>query len=114
MAPPAASVEDYIAALPAERQTVARAIRAAILARVPGAPETIRYGMPAFGMGGTRYLYFAMWKAHVGLYPIYALPEALEARVAPFRAKIDTLQFKYRDGVPLDLIGDLAAFKSQG
>ncbi|MEO8531256.1 MAG: DUF1801 domain-containing protein [Deltaproteobacteria bacterium] len=107
-----ANIDAYIAALPDDLQALARDIRATILSAVPGAAQSIRYDMPAFHMGGDRYLYFAMWKAHVGVYPIYALPEELEARVAPYRAKIDTLQFKYKDAVPFDLIRDLARFKA--
>ena len=114
MATKPATVDVYIAALPETQRPVAEAIRTAILSRVPGAAQSVRYGMTAFQIAGTNYLYFAMWKAHVGLYPIYGLPDELEARVAPYRAKTDTLQFKYRDGVPLDLIGDLAAFKARG
>ena len=110
----AKSIDAYIAALPDQRQALAEEIRAAILAAVPDASQSIRYDMPAFHLGGNRYLYFAMWKAHVGLYPIYALPKDLESRVAPYRAKTDTLQFTYKDGVPLDLICDLARFKAQG
>jgi uncharacterized protein YdhG (YjbR/CyaY superfamily) len=107
-----ADIEAYIAALPDDRKVLAEDIRKTILKAVPRAAQSIRYDMPAFHMGGDRYLYFAMWKAHVGLYPIYALPTDLEARVTPYRAKTDTLQFKYKDGVPLDLIRDLARFKA--
>lgn len=106
-----ATVDAYIAALPAPQQDLARALRSAILAGAPNAAQSIRYGMPAFHLGGRAYLYFAVWKAHCGLYPIYGLPEALETRVAQYRAKTDTLQFPHKAPLPLDLITDLAGHK---
>ena len=108
------SIDQYIDTLPPERQALARDIRAAIQAAVPEAEGVISYAIPCFILAPKRRIYFALWKAHVGLYPIYVLPPELEARVAPYRAKTDTLQFKYKDAVPLDLIADLARFKAKG
>lgn len=112
MPPKPASIDAYIAALPEDLQAVAQSVRQAILDGAPGAVPSISYAIPAFRMGPRSSLYFAVWKAHVGLYPIYGLPSGLEARVAPYRAKKDSLHFPHKAPVPLDLIRDLAAFKA--
>jgi uncharacterized protein YdhG (YjbR/CyaY superfamily) len=103
-----ADIDAYIAALPEERKALAQEIRATILKAAPDAEQVISYAIPCFIVAPKRRLYFAVWKAHVGLYPIHDLPAALEARVAPYRATPDTLQFKYTEPMPFDLIGDLA------
>jgi uncharacterized protein YdhG (YjbR/CyaY superfamily) len=112
MAPKPASIDAYIAALPEERRELAETVCQAILDGAPGAIPSISYAIPAFTMGPRSSLYFAVWKAHLGFYPIYGLPPGLEARVAPYRAKKDTLHFPHKAPVPLDLIRDLAAFKA--
>jgi uncharacterized protein YdhG (YjbR/CyaY superfamily) len=75
---------------------------------VPGGEEKIRYGMPAVMFTGRYGIHFAGWKKHIGLYPVGELDPDLEAEVAPHRAKKDTVQFFYADGVPYDLIERIA------
>lgn len=101
-----ATIDDYIADLPEARRPVGEAVRAAIRA-VADLTETIRYGMPAFQQGGATVIYFAVWKTHVGLYPIYRGDEAYEARLAPFRSKTDTVNLPLDQPVPVDLIGQI-------
>ena len=48
--------------------------------------------------------YVGAWKHHIGLYPIPALPPDLEANVAPYRTKIDTVRFSYKQPIPYDVI----------
>ena len=54
-------------------------------------------------------VFVGAWKHHIGLYPIPALDDDLEAEVAPYRAAKDTVQFPYRDPIPYDLIERLVA-----
>jgi uncharacterized protein YdhG (YjbR/CyaY superfamily) len=98
------TVDDYIAALPDPVRQVAIDLRQTIMAAAPNANNTIRYDMPAFNIGETTFLYFACWKKHVGLYPIYKGDEAFEGLVGPYRAKKDTVQFMYRDPLPKELV----------
>lgn len=109
--PKPVTIDAYLAALPEALRARGEAVRAAILSVAPGVPQSIRYDMPAFHFGGRSYLYFAVWKAHVGLYPIYGLPDDLEARVAGYRAKTDTVQFMHKHDLPAQLIADLARHK---
>lgn len=101
------SIESYIAALPPDAAFVMERVREAIRSAAPKVKESIKYDMPLFQYGGT-YLYVGAWKKHLGMYPIYPLPAALEAEVAPHRAKKDTVRFFYRDPIPYELIGRIA------
>ena len=83
-------------------------------AAAPGSGEAIAYGIPAFTAGGRRFLYFAMWKKHVGLYPIYRGDGAYEAALAPYRARTDTVQFKLNQPIPHDLIARIVESQLSG
>jgi uncharacterized protein YdhG (YjbR/CyaY superfamily) len=69
--------------------------------------ESIRYTMPMFQYDGA-YLYVGAWKKHIGLYPVHPADPELEVEIAPYRAKKDTVQFKYTKPVPYDLIARIA------
>lgn len=100
--------EGYRDSLPPDAQVIADEVRKAILTAAPKAVLTIKYGMPAVVCSDRCFIYFAVWKNHVGLYPIYPQPPALEAEIGAFRAKKDTVQFSRTEPLPVDLITRLA------
>jgi uncharacterized protein YdhG (YjbR/CyaY superfamily) len=63
-------VDAYLAALPAAQRDALQRVREQILALIPGAAETISYGIPAFKLKGKAVVWFAAWKAHLSLYPL--------------------------------------------
>lgn len=87
------TIDDYIAALPEAVRAVASTVRETIGHAAPGSVEAIKYNMPAFQVDGVTFIYFAVWKKHVGLYPIYCGTDGFEDAVRPYRAKKDTVQF---------------------
>lgn len=99
-----ADIDAYIAGLSEEVRPIAVAIRRTIRAAAPACGEKISYGIPAFVIDGRNFLYFAMWKKHVGLYPIYRGDASYEEALAPYRAKIDTVQFMLNTPIPHELI----------
>jgi uncharacterized protein YdhG (YjbR/CyaY superfamily) len=101
------SIESYIAGLPRDVAFIMERVRETIREIAPDVTETIKYDMPLFQYSGA-YLYVGAWKKHLGLYPIYPAAPELEAEMAPYRAKKDTVQFKYRDPIPYELIGRIA------
>ncbi len=101
------TIDEYISLLPETAQGLAREIRFAIKRAAPDAIEAIRYNMPAFGIGGATLIYFAVWKNHVGFYPIYRGNKAFEDRIAAFRTKTDTVQFKLNAPMLFDLIEEI-------
>lgn len=79
-------------------------IRELITAAAPGAQEAIRYGMPTALIDGSSIVYYAAWKKHVGLYPVYRGSDEFEQKVAPWRDWKDTVRFPLGDEVPFDVI----------
>ena len=63
-------IDAYLAALPADQRELLQRLRAQIARVVPGADETISYGMPAFKLNGRFLVSFAGWKAHCSIYPL--------------------------------------------
>lgn len=102
-------VDAYLASFPVGVQPFLQSVRAAILAGVPDARQSVRYKIAAFeisaeGAKPKRHVYFGGWKKHVGVYPVYPLEGALEAAVKPHRSGADTLKFSYDEPLPAALI----------
>lgn len=105
------TIDAYIAALPDEVQPMVEALRAAIRDAVPDVVEAIKYGMPAFRLNGTYVIYLAAWKKHIGVYPV-ARNLPFEDEITPYRAEKDTLQLRYQDPLPLDLVARIVAARA--
>jgi uncharacterized protein YdhG (YjbR/CyaY superfamily) len=104
MAESAQTVDDYIATFPPEVAARLQQVRAAIHAEVPDGEERMRYGIAAVMLGGRYALHFAGWKKHIGLYPVPALTESLEAELAPRRSGKDTVGFPHDEPLPVEII----------
>ena len=103
------TVDEYIAAQPAERHDALHQLRRVILNAEPDAVESISYGMPTYRLPNGHPVYFAGWKHHVSLHDIPVLDAAVEAAVVPFRSGKDTLKFPNADGIPFDLVANVVA-----
>ena len=99
----AATIDSYIAAQEPHVAAILEELRRTIHAAVPGATEEIKYAMPAFRLAGTYLIYVAAWKKHIGMYPV-AFGTDFEAEIAPYRAEKDTVQFKYNQPIPVELV----------
>jgi uncharacterized protein YdhG (YjbR/CyaY superfamily) len=96
------SVDDYLAALPADRRAAIRELRETIRAAAPEATETIAYQMPAFRTNGQFLVSYAAYKAHYSLFPASgAVIEALGDEVAPYLAGKGTIRFPANQAIPL-------------
>lgn len=111
MSPPK-SIDDYIAALPANAREAAEIVRRAIHAGADGMTEAISYGIPTFRIGDGYFIYFGAWKKHVGLYPI---PRGgpFEDEIAPLRAAKDAIHLPYSRPMPIDLITRMVRWKAE-
>jgi uncharacterized protein YdhG (YjbR/CyaY superfamily) len=110
MGPASGSIDDYIAAFPAETQRALREMRSIISAAAPGATERISYSMPTFDLNGKHLVHFAGHTNHVGLYPIPTAVEAFKAELAPFKQGKGSVQFPLREPLPADLIRRIVEF----
>ena len=98
-----ASIDEYIAASPPEVRLILTRIRRTIGATAPGAQELISYRMPAFRLHGI-LVYFAAFKAHIGLYPPVSGDASLKKALAPYAGPKGNLRFPLDRPIPYDLI----------
>jgi len=66
----AKTVNEYLAALPADQRRTLTKMRALIRAAAPEATEVISYGMPTYKLDGKPVVYFGAAAAHVSLYAV--------------------------------------------
>jgi uncharacterized protein YdhG (YjbR/CyaY superfamily) len=98
-----ANVDEYIAALPDDVRPLMEGVRRSVHAVVPDAGETISYAMPTFTLDGVPLVHVAVWKKHIGVYPLPAMDDELARDVAPYRGTESTLRLPL-DAVPYDLL----------
>jgi uncharacterized protein YdhG (YjbR/CyaY superfamily) len=108
-----AQVENYIEQFEPDIQEKLNALRQVFFEVLPDTEESIRYKMPAFKVG-KHHLYFAAYKKHIGLYPVYGLTE-IEDKVSEYRAKNakNSLHFKLDRPLPIELIKKIIKLKSK-
>ena len=106
----AATVEEYIAGFPPEVRVVLARVRETIRQNVPGSVEIMSYDMPTITLNGKKVVHWGAWKKHLALYGIHKLDGGLEREVEEYRAEESTLQFPYRKGVPVELIGQVVGY----
>lgn len=97
------TIDGYISQFPGDVRAALEDVRATIRRAAPDAEEVISYQMPAFRQHGI-LVYFAAWKAHVGLYPPISGDPAIEKAVARYAGPKGNLQFPLDGPMPLALI----------
>jgi uncharacterized protein YdhG (YjbR/CyaY superfamily) len=102
------TIDEYLAALPADVRPVIEQIRRTLHAAVPDAGEKIAYQMPTLTLDGQSLVHFSGWKQHVSLYPVPPVDDELAAAIAPYVAGKGTLKFPLNQAIPYDLISRLA------
>ena len=99
------SVEDYLAALPAESRAALQELRKTITAAAPEATETIAYGMPALRDQGRFLVSYAAYQNHYSLFPASeAVIEALGGALKPYLSGIGTIRFPADKPIPAALV----------
>jgi uncharacterized protein YdhG (YjbR/CyaY superfamily) len=107
-----ATVEAYLAAVPAKDRAILEKIRAAVKSVVPDAEEKISYGMPAFTYHGN-LLYYAAMKNHLSLFPgSKSVVKKFAAELKPFDAKEGTIRFTVEKPLPLVLVKKIARMRA--
>jgi len=102
------SHEEYIASMPSDVQKILLKVQALVEAGLPKAQRCISYGMPAY-RDGKIFFYFAGFKNHLGVYPPVGEDKTLIAELASYRNEKGNLTFKYKEPIPYELIGRVAA-----
>ncbi len=94
-------VDQYIAAAPKAAQPHLRRLRELIRSGAPKAEERISYGMPYYRYHG-HLMYFAVFKNHIGLYPVGNADKHLE--MSAYMTGKGTYRFPLDQPLPIALI----------
>ena len=101
-------IDAYLATLPEPQQRALRAVRAELHRLVPGAEESIGYGMPVVKQRGKGVLWFAGWKKHCSIYPLTdTFLAEHEAELESFDRTKGSLHFTPDAPLPPDLLEEL-------
>ncbi|MEZ4657833.1 MAG: DUF1801 domain-containing protein [Caldilineaceae bacterium] len=104
------TIDEYIAGFPSEIQQILEQIRHTIRQAAPDAKEVISYRMPAFAQHGV-LVFFAAFKAHIGLYPPVTGDEELIKEAALYAGPKGNLRFPLDQPIPYDLISRIVRFR---
>ena len=102
-----ATIDDYLAPLPADQRAALQDLRRQILAAAPGATECISYGMPGFRLDGV-LVWMGAAKSHCAFYPS-GLVEAFAGQLAGFDTSKGTIRFQPGKPLPPELVRAIVA-----
>jgi uncharacterized protein YdhG (YjbR/CyaY superfamily) len=107
-----ASVDEYLARLPADRRAVMEQLRRTIAAAAPDATEAIAYNMPAVRLGGRFLVSYEAYKRHYSLFPWSdEMVEELGDELRPHAVGRGTIRFAADQPIPLELVARIVAFR---
>lgn len=99
------TIDEYIKNYPEDVQEKLLTIRDLIRDLVPEkTEETISYGIPTFKLNGKYVVYFAGFKKHISIYPIFHTEGDVRKEIEPYIKGRGTLQFPLGKPLPLSLI----------
>jgi uncharacterized protein YdhG (YjbR/CyaY superfamily) len=107
-------VDAYIQASPASARTLLTELRRIIRGVLPGAVETLKYGMPSYAVNGRAFVHFAAGKAHVGVYGLVHADGEVPAELAPYLDHRSTLRFRFGEELPSAALEDAIRRKAAG
>lgn len=106
------SIDDYISRFPVATQKMLTAIRGTIGKNIPGAEETISYGIPTFKVNGRSVIYFAGFKKHIGLYPVPTGNKTFDKAFSSYKTSgKGTIQFPLDKPIPHALISRILKYR---
>lgn len=99
----AATIDEYLAALPSDRRAALQWLRRHIKVAAPGAVECISYRIPAFRLDGTLLCHFGAAAKHCAFYP-GAVIESFTDELAGYDTSKGTIRFQPDAPPPADLV----------
>lgn len=106
----AATVAAYFVELTGDRRKDLGKLRATIRRALPGACETMRYGMPCFEIDDEQICAFASQKQYMALY-ICGLSAKDRAAFGKLNCGKGCVRFRHLDDLPLDVVARVLAEK---
>jgi uncharacterized protein YdhG (YjbR/CyaY superfamily) len=108
MSPVAASVDEFLKAVPPDKRAALEDLREVIRAAAPGATELINYGVPMFRLIGKNLVSYAAGKDHCSFYvQSPAVMDAHAAELTGFKTSKGTVNFTPEKPIPLGLVTKL-------
>lgn len=104
------TIDEYIAAFPAEIQKLLTQLRITIKEAAPLSEEKISYGIPTFYLNGN-LVHFAAFTKHIGFYPAPSGVEAFTSELSTYKTSKGAVQFPYNQPLPLLLVKKITAFR---
>jgi uncharacterized protein YdhG (YjbR/CyaY superfamily) len=104
------TIDEYIAAFPANVGVLLQKMRQAIHEAAPAAAEAISYQMPTFKLNGN-LVHFAAYKNHIGFYPAPSGIERFKTDLTPYKWSKGAIQFPVDEPLPLELVKKIVAFR---
>ena len=104
------TVDQYIAAFPADVKKRMQQLRKTIKAAAPKADELISYQMPGYKYFGM-LVYFAAFKNHIGFYPGAGGILEFYKMLASFKSAKGSVQFPHDRPIPFDIISKIVKFR---
>jgi uncharacterized protein YdhG (YjbR/CyaY superfamily) len=106
------TIDEYIAAIPKDIQTLLEQMRATIRKASPEAKEAISYGIPTFKFNGN-LVHFAAFKNHIGFYPTPGGIEEFEKELSVYKQGKGSVQFPLDKPLPLTLITKIVKYRTK-
>lgn len=89
------TIETYLKNLTPSQKAQHKRIKDIVQSMVPEVEETISYGIPTFKYKGKYILYFAAFKSHMSVYPVFeGMLSSLKDELGDFKLTKETLQSK--------------------
>lgn len=106
----AGSIDDYIAAQPAEVQPLLKKLRKTIRQAAPDAVEKISYRLPTYWQG-KNLVYFGGFKNHISLFPGAEASKALAKRLKNYKVSKGTIHFPLGEPIDFELVADIVRWR---
>jgi uncharacterized protein YdhG (YjbR/CyaY superfamily) len=101
-----ATIDEYLAALSADKRAALQRLRKTIRAIAPRAEECISYQIPAFRLDGKMLVWFGAGANHCAFYP-GAVVEAHKAELEDYETSKGTIRFQPEKPLPAALVRKL-------
>lgn len=109
-APKPKTIDEFIAAYPADVQEGLQLLRKTIAAAAPEATEKISWGMPTFYLNGN-LVHFAPGKNHYGFYPGASGVANFLPKLGEYKTSKGAIQFPKSQPLPLGLVTEIVEFR---
>tara|TARA_R110002051_G_scaffold56046_9_gene104027 strand:- start:23557 stop:23913 length:357 start_codon:yes stop_codon:yes gene_type:complete len=105
------SVDQYIDSFTLDTQEKLKTMRALIKCNVPGAIESISYGMPAYKLNNKPLVYFGGFDKHIGFYATPTGHQKFSKELSIYKQGKGSVQFPLNQPLPVNLITKIIIFR---